>query len=106
MIDLGYIPDKALEANRRLAWAKVYAAREDTRHAMLWSAELAEWLRQLAPDAEPPLALRQLLEAIDAAITPGERLRIRRYVTWTRNHPDFDPTPEPDEHEGEDLLCR
>lgn len=75
--------DLALEANRRVAWARFYAARRDLRHLKLWAAELAEWIEQ--NDVDPPAVLADLMVAVRADLSEADRATIRRFVTYHRN---------------------
>lgn len=72
--------DGALEANRRLAWAKYYHAREDAKQVAMWAAELAEWLEHTGVDLPEPAL--QLIDVARAHLNIDDRRAITRFVTW------------------------
>lgn len=76
--------DHALEANRRVAWARYYAMRADCKHLALWAAELAEWLEQTETDLPEPAT--QLIEAVRYGVTVPDQRRIERFVRFHARH--------------------
>jgi hypothetical protein len=74
------IPDAALEANRRAAWARFYAARAELAEVRLRCAELAEWAA--ANRAVLPAPLAAIVADARSAVTPADRAMLRRFVAY------------------------
>lgn len=73
------ITDRALEANRRVGWARYYSTKERLAQERLRSVELAMWLEEAGvPAGDGPL--RQLIDATVADVDPHLVHGIRRYV--------------------------
>lgn len=84
------IADPCLEASRRLAWAKFYAARADAHAAGMWAAELGIWLEHLV-DGPLPGPLVQLLACVELAVPRADLRAVDRYVAhhpWRAEHED------------------
>lgn len=77
--------DGALERNRRLAWAKFFGARSETQQALLWAAELAEWLERCG---EPHPMAAELIDQVRGRVTVRDRDIVARYVDY---HTATDP---------------
>ena len=63
--------DMALERNRKFAWFKFFAQRSQTEEALIWAAELAQWIDTLRPPC--PTCGGKRKAAVDWHVTrPGE----------------------------------
>lgn len=71
--------DLALERNRRLAWAKFFGARSETQQALLWAAELAEWLERCG---EPHPMAAELIDQVRQRVSGRDCDIVARYVDY------------------------
>lgn len=77
------IPDRALEANRRAAWARFYAARAELEELRLVAAELAEWAVVARDRAQPlPPALASVVDLARELVAPNDLEMVRRFVRF------------------------
>lgn len=77
------IYDRASERNRRLAWARYFAQRENTVQLAWWAAEIAEWLLQTADEPLDPHVL-ELIDLVRDSLPAGAVEVVERFVKQQR----------------------